>query len=230
MGTTDGANVSLHLGVLPPATQKALDFFSKQTWLHNSAWYLAGDTALALHYGYRESVDLDFFTTEKEFDLESFLTRFVDEKKWKTTIARTGTIYANLQGAKVSFIAYPFFTPVEPGVQYGSVRILSARDIAVMKIIAISQRGRKRDFVDLYWYVNNQEPLKEIIERVPKQYSTVTHDIHHILKSLLYFADAEADPMPQLHFEVTWKDVKKFFDKEVPKLAREMLRLDQKYE
>src|SRR3989344_6766044 len=150
METIDTSKLNLHLGVLPLATQKALDFFSEQAWLNGSTWYLAGGTALALLCGHRESVDLDFFTTEKDFALESFLAYFVDEKKWKTTIARTGTIYGTLQGAKVSFIAYPFFKPAEEGLNYGSVRILSPQDIAVMKIIAISQRGRKRDFVDLY--------------------------------------------------------------------------------
>jgi predicted nucleotidyltransferase component of viral defense system len=223
MATSDRPELKLHIGILPPATQRALDFFSKQSWLNDSGWYLAGGTALALQYGYRESVDLDFFTTEKDFSLESFLSHFVENKKWKTTVARKGTIYGTLAGAKVSFIAYPFFTPAKADLQYGSVRILSSQDIAVMKIIAISQRGRKRDFVDLYWYVKNQEPLEDILKRVPEQYATVSHDIHHILKSLIYFADAEEDPMPPLHFDVSWKEVKKFFEKEVSNLAKKML-------
>ncbi|MBI4128310.1 MAG: nucleotidyl transferase AbiEii/AbiGii toxin family protein, partial [Parcubacteria group bacterium] len=74
--------------------------------------------------------------------------------------------------------------------------LLDIRDIAVMKIIVISQRGRKRDFVDLYWYAQHVEPLGAVLERLPDQYPTVAHDYHHILKSLIYFADAEEDPMP----------------------------------
>lgn len=64
-----------------------------------------------------------------------------------------------------------------------------------MKVIAISQRGTKRDFVDLYWYCRNQEPLIDILHRLAKSYPSVGHDYHHILKSMIYFADA--DPTPQ---------------------------------
>ena len=49
-------------------------------------------------------------------------------------------------------IAYPSFAPVEPMLQVGSVRVLTPPDIGAMKIVTISQRGRKRDFFDLYWH------------------------------------------------------------------------------
>ena len=104
---------------------------------------------------------------------------------------REGTVYGRLLGAKISFIAYPFFRAKEPYAWYGNVRVLTPPDIAVMKIIAISQRGKKRDFIDLYWYVNNREPLIQILRRLPEQYPTVIHDYHHIIKSLMYFADAD---------------------------------------
>lgn len=63
---------------------------------------------------------------------------------------RKNTVYGELFSAKISFIAYPFFVPKQKVAEYGSVRILSPLDISVMKIVAISQRGRKRDFFDLY--------------------------------------------------------------------------------
>lgn len=53
----------------------------------------------------------------------------------------------------MSFIAYPYFKPSGDWLHYGTIRMAKPHDIAVMKIIAISQRGRKRDFVDLYWYL-----------------------------------------------------------------------------
>jgi hypothetical protein len=71
MGTSDGSEVNLHFNVLPAATQKALNFLSKESWLKGSPWYLAGGTALALHFGHRQSVDLDFFSPEKKFELEA---------------------------------------------------------------------------------------------------------------------------------------------------------------
>ena len=90
-----------------------------------------------------------------------------------------------------------------------------------MKIVAISQRGRKRDFFDLYWYCINREPLGTIIRRAIRQYPGQERNIHHILKSLVYFEDAEHDPMPQLFFKVSWQQVKAFFRHEAPALIQE---------
>lgn len=211
--------VELCLNILPRQTKKALDFLSEETWLKKTDWYLAGGTALALQAGNRKSVDLDFFTRKQKFDENRLLTHFLGNKDWKTNIKEEGTIYGELFGAKVSFIAYPFFIPEQNPIQYGFVRILHPLDIAVMKIIAITQRGRKRDFFDLYWCARNLEPLEKTIRRLKKQYPTVAHDYNHILKSLVYFKDAEADPMPDINFKANWKEVKKFFIKEVPRIT-----------
>ncbi len=213
-----------HLDILPPSTRKALKYLAEAGWLSRSRWYLAGGTALALQAGHRSSRDLDFFYPTKDFSAEKLLIQF-PKKIWTADIVREGTIYGNLLGARVSFIAYPFFVARQPLKHFGAVRFLDSRDIAVMKIIAISQRGRKRDFIDLYWYCLRQESLGCILQRLPDQYPTVAHDFHHIIKSLTYFDDAEADPMPKIFFKASWRSVKKFFKTEAPKVAREFLGL-----
>jgi len=224
MGSAHPPIIKFHAEVLPRATKKALDFLSQEAWLKRSGWYLAGGTALALVVGHRSSVDLDFFSQKSDFSLAALLRHFPKDV-WLASLVREGTVYGELMGAKISFISYPFFIPKEPYIQHGTVQILSPRDIAVMKIIAISQRGRKRDFVDLYWYCRNREPLLDIIRRLPAQYPTVAHDYHHIMKALMYFEDAEADPMPRLFFNADWKHIKAYFRVEVPKAAKEVLGL-----
>ncbi|MFH0755497.1 MAG: nucleotidyl transferase AbiEii/AbiGii toxin family protein [bacterium] len=72
-----------------------------------------------------------------------------------------------------------------------------------MKIITISQRGRKRDFFDFYYCVKNIEPLENLIKRLKIQYPSVAHNFHHILKSLIYFKDAENDPEPEIYFKTS---------------------------
>jgi len=47
-----------------------------------------------------------------------------------------------------------------------------------------------------------------------------------ILESMMYFIDAEADPMPTLFFNADWKTVKAYFQKEIPKIAKELLQLE----
>lgn len=217
--------INWHAGVLPKPTKQALEYLSRHgKWLKRKGWYLAGGTALALYEGHRTSVDLDFFTPKKNFSNTELLENFTHDI-WRTDILKEKTIYGRLFAAKISFIAYPFFKPNPKRNWYGDVPILIPRDIAVMKITAISQRGRKRDFLDLFWYCQKYEPLEELVISLKKQYPTVAHEYHHIIKSLTYFADAEDDPMPKLYFSVTWKEVKKFFTTEVPKLTKKILSL-----
>lgn len=213
-----------HTNILLSITRKALEYLAKQEWFKKTPWYLAGGTALALQVGHRQSVDLDFFNPQKNFSGAKLLTHF-SKDKLRTDILREGTIYGKLLGAKISFIAYPFFVPRENSKWYGNVRILDEKDIATMKIIAISQRGRKRDFVDLFWYLMHRESLFDILWRLPDQYLTVSHDYHHILKALEYFEDAESDPMPTLFFKATWSEIKRFFKSETVKIAKKLLRL-----
>ena len=92
----------------------------------------------------------------------------------------------------------------------------------MMKIIAISQRGRKRDFFDLYWCAKNIESLEQAMLRLDEQYPTVRHNYHHIIKSLDYFDDAENDPAPKIFFKASWKEVKNFFRKEAVALIRQI--------
>ncbi|MBI2410318.1 MAG: nucleotidyl transferase AbiEii/AbiGii toxin family protein [Candidatus Kerfeldbacteria bacterium] len=217
---------NLHLNVLPAATQKAFLAATKFPFLAKSGWYLAGGTALALQVGHRESVDLDFFTTQKKPQINKIENHLANTGQWKKTLQDAGTLYGAFNKAKMSFISYPFFVPSREQLHCGSIRILLPKDIAVMKIIAISQRGRKRDFVDLYWYCTHQsDSLVNIIYRVLDQYPKEEHNLPHFLKSLTYFEDAEEDPMPKLHFDTSWKKVKEYFRREIPKITKQFLNI-----
>lgn len=216
-------NTELKLEILPAKTKKAFFYCAENfSWLNNYGLYLAGGTALALQAGHRQSVDLDFFTERKNFDNGTLERKLMSGNNWETTYAESGTIYGKLIGAKMSLIAYPFFIPAKPFLRFGKLKILAKEDIAVMKIIAISQRGRKRDFADLYWYFKNREPLMDVLHRVKKQYPQQKHNMHHIIKSLVYFNDAEKDPMPSLFFSASWKEIKNFFQGEVAHASRSL--------
>lgn len=226
MENTSQKLINWHFEILPRQTKKALDFLSKEEWLKKSEWYLAGGTALAIQAGTRKSYDLDFFTINKDFDEKKLINHFIKNSDWKVEVEEKNTIYGELFDSKVSFIAYPFFVPLQEKIQYGFISILQPMDIAVMKIIAISQRGRKRDFFDLYWCANNIEPLEQTIRRLKKQYPAVAHDYHHILKALIYFEDAESDPEPNICFKSDWNEVKKFFKKEIPRITTKIIGLN----
>lgn len=223
MDTASRKQIDSNLDIIPSETKRAFIFLSEQPWLGEGAWYLAGGTALAVQAGHRKSVDLDFFSMEKDFDNLGLLSNFLENSNWTTTVNKKNTIYGELLEARVSFIAYPFFIPKQEFIQYGSIKILQPIDIAVMKIIAISQRGRKRDFFDVYWCVKNIESLENLIKRIKAQYPFVAHDYHHILKSLVYFEDAEGDPSPDIFFEADWEEIKDYLKKEILNITNKII-------
>src|SRR3989338_953268 len=97
--------LNLHWKTLPETTKKAFEFLSTQKWIGKSGWYLAGGTALALQTGVRKSVDLDFFTTQKKFNVKTLLGNFLEYQDWQATVEEDSTLYGKLFGAKISFIA-----------------------------------------------------------------------------------------------------------------------------
>lgn len=219
---TTHQSINLIFTHIPRSTREAFDILSKQSWLKKQEWYLAGGTALTLQYDHRTSVDLDFFTRQKDFDIDKINSALATHH-WTTSLKEKGTLYGELAGTKISFIAYPYFVPRQPFITHGFINILDAQDIAVMKIIAVSQRGRKRDFFDLYWYTKNRESLIDVLGRVKIQYPDTAHNYHHIIKSLTYFEEAEEDPQPQIFFNADWDQVKKYFLTAVPVLADKFL-------
>ena len=91
------------------------------------------------------------------------------------------------------------------------------RDIALMKLEAISGRGSKKDFIDLYFLLCSFS-LSELFEKYPLKYGIEISNHYHLLKSLAYFEDAEHEPMPKMCDNISWEQVKSHIGKEVKKI------------
>jgi Nucleotidyl transferase AbiEii toxin, Type IV TA system len=182
-------------------------------------FYLAGGTGLALHLGHRLSEDLDFFC-EHDFDERRFLARVQPLTGFTLLSQAEATLHVLIAGAKVSFLGYdyPLLFPLLP---FRGALVADWRDIACMKITAIASRGTRRDFIDLY-AVATQIGLKPLLEMFQRKYLVVNYSQMHILKSLLYFEDAEKDPLPNLLTSIAWSDVRNFFEEQVPRLASQL--------
>ncbi|MDP2928752.1 MAG: nucleotidyl transferase AbiEii/AbiGii toxin family protein [Candidatus Omnitrophota bacterium] len=196
-------------------TKKALAILGK-SHLMNKA-YLAGGTACALQIGHRISVDLDFFTPE-EFDTKELARSLEKIGRFKLDRQSWGTILGDFEKVKFSIFVYKY--PVLlPFKSLFGINILDLRDIAAMKIDAISTRGIKRDFIDLYFICQKGISLGRILTFYDRRYGTLASNVIHIQKSLVYFIDADATAMPKMLKNVVWEDVKKYFEKEVKRLA-----------
>lgn len=98
-----------------------------------------------------------------------------------------------------------------------NIDLADERDIAAMKIDAVSSRGSKKDFIDIY-FLFKKYSLSELVGFFEKKYKDIEYNKLHIFKSLTYFDDAENDPMPVMMREMEWSKVKKTITNEVKKL------------
>ncbi|MGB8030223.1 MAG: nucleotidyl transferase AbiEii/AbiGii toxin family protein [Terracidiphilus sp.] len=202
-----------HREVIHASTELTLSLLRNARLLEG--FYLAGGTGLALQFGHRLSLDLDFFATE-QFDEEMLLQRFQTLDQFTLVAKAPYTLHATVQETKVSFLGYAY--PVLfPANSFIDVAIADPRDIACMTVSAIASRGTKRDFVDLYLCVERYG-LKEILRLFDQKYSQTHYNRIHILKSLTFFGDAEKDPMPHMLVTLDWTEVKWRFVQEVSRL------------
>lgn len=202
-----------HHEVIPTTTETTLGALRDTHLLGH--FYLAGGTGLALQFGHRLSLDLDFFSKD-QFDEETFLQRVQALEGFALVAKAPYTLHVTVQETKVGFpgYAYPVLFPAN---LFFDVAIADPRDIACMKVSAIASRGTKRDFVDLYVCAEHYG-LKEILRLFDQKYAQVHYSKIHILKSLTFFADAEKDPMPHMLVTLNWDKVKQFFLREAPRL------------
>ena len=77
-----------------------------------------------------------------------------------------------------------------------------------------------RDFVDLYFVCQSRMTLAEALEWHSRKFADLNINVLHLIRSLVYFEDAEADPTPEMLEPVSWPDMRRFFERE----ARELLR------
>jgi hypothetical protein len=203
----------IHPETMAAPTRRVFDRLAARAWILN--FYLAGGTGLALHLGHRMSVDLDFFS-ETEFDegwlIEELSSIGTLEILQKSRRSITGTV----DGVKFSFLGYPY-PMLKRGEMWNGISVASVQDIACMKLDALSSRGNKRDFIDVY-FIAQQIPLAEQLRLFEQKYSVVRYNLLHVKKSLVYFEDAEDDPMPSMILPVTWQEVKEFFVGDAEKL------------
>lgn len=116
------------------------------------------------------------------------------------------TLLASVNDVKFSFFLYEYPTLIEPD-KYNSLKIASIDDIAVMKIIAISQRGTKKDFVDLWMILEQGYNLTLLFELMDRKFEGTKYNKADIIKSLTFFEDAESDPDPILLVPSSWQAI-----------------------
>ena len=192
----------LHYKTIEPETLGILKKIQQIEELSNLR--LVCGTALALQIGHRKSIDIDLFGTIKA---DNIAVSQELKKIGKLTIIQNSkniNIYL-INNIKVDIVNYPY--PWLENVKFeDDILLANINDIAAMKISAITGRGTKKDFIDLYFLLKRYT-LKEILDFYVQKYDDAS--IFMALRSLSYFIDADEDEQPEMIISADWCEVKR---------------------
>jgi len=207
----------MHKETFAPQTELLWNLFSTSDIVApTTGFYLAGGTSLALQLGHRQSEDLDFFTQS-----ELLPARITERMQHLGTLSvsqdEPQTIHAVLNDVKVSFLSYPY--PLYfPLLELDGRLLADERDIAAMKLSAIAGRGAKKDFIDVFFLLQKYS-LETMLGFFETMFAKQQYNRLHVIKSLIYFNDAEPDPDPIMVLPADWEVVKQHIKTEVAQLS-----------
>jgi predicted nucleotidyltransferase component of viral defense system len=182
-------------------------------------FYMAGETALALHLGHRKSLDIDLFAHE-DFNVERY-SQVILGLNGKIVREEKGTVDAIIEGVKLTMLYYPY--KILEDFQYiERIKVADIKDIACMKVVAISQRAQKKDYYDICEILKIMS-LVELKKLVLNKYGENKINFYHILKSFFYFEDVEDSPDPVSLNHTRWNDVKEYLISNEKKLTETLL-------
>ena len=164
---------------------------------------LAGGTSLALQLGHRKSIDIDLFGNIHSD--EYTLSKSLDDLGKVTTLKKSENINILLiDYIKVDIVNY-HYPWIEKPINEDNLVLAGQKDIAAMKLAAITGRGTKKDFIDLFFLLKRFS-LKEILTFYNQKYKDGSEFL--VLKSLSYFDDADEDEDPIMLIPYDWSEIK----------------------
>ena len=166
---------------------------------------LVGGTALALQLGHRVSVDLDIFGKWNYSDGLDAALATVGRVVRESGSQNGKMAFYYVDDVKVDCVSYEMYGWLDPAIEEEGVRIASVRDIAAMKINAVTNRGTRKDFVDVARLLEDH-PLHEIFGWYRMKYPDANPAL--AMRSLAYFVDAETMPMPRMLIPFDWEESK----------------------
>lgn len=199
----------------------------KQNSYLTSKYYFTGGTALSAFYlRHRFSEDLDFFSEEK-FDTQailSLMTGLSEKLGFSFDNRPTEVVYIfelkfkDGNRLKVDFGHYPY-KRVEPGKKFGSLEVDSEFDIAINKLLTISQRSEVKDFVDLYFLLKKYS-LWDLVEGKKVKFNIKTEPF--ILAAEFLKAE-DFEELPKMIKPLTLDKLKSFFREEAKKISQQSI-------
>lgn len=211
--------------ILTRTQRKVIEAVAKETKLDK--FYLSGGTALAACYlKHRFSDDLDFFTFEDPDAI--FLHSFAE--KLKKAIGADNFDYEKLydrsqfyfkfngEELKLEFTKYPF-KQLDKAVEWNGIKTDSLKDIAANKLMAMLDRFDPKDFVDLYFLLQEFN-LNEIKRNAETKFGI---KIDNLFLGSELAKVRRVEGLPRMVKEITVGELKDFFGEEAKKLKNQIL-------
>ncbi len=190
-------------------------------------FYLSGGTALAACYlKHRFSDDLDFFIFEDpdRIFLHSFAEKLkgiigADKFDYEKSYDRSQFYFkTGKEKLKLEFTKYPF-KQLDKTIEWSGIKTDSLKDVAANKLMAMLDRFDPKDFVDLYFLLQEFK-LSEIKKNVQVKFGSKIDDL--FLGSELAKVK-RVEVLPRMIKKIEISELKGFFEKEAKKLENKVL-------
>ena len=194
----------LHLNTIDDITHETLVSLQAKDYLKDFA--LVGGTNLSLRLGYRKSIDPGLFSVV-EFNTEKLNDHLQIDFNYDFRSLSKYMLFGYVNNVKTDWIYHPF-PLLEPVEIVENIRMFSIPDVSAMKLFAVTKRGSKKNFFDIF-------KLCQLLGRdqLFHFFSTKYREdkMWMMQMSLVYFEDAEPEEDPEIIEKgLTWEKVKKY--------------------
>jgi hypothetical protein len=177
----------MHKEILSPEQLNLLPLL--QTLSH-LGFFLVGGTAIALHLGHRRSIDFDLFTVSK-YKKNAVISSIKKDgfKVQRTLYEDEEQLDLVVNDVKLTFLEYPF--EIHPSLSFEQIITLpSLVNLASMKAYALGRRAKWKDYVDIFFVLQDICSLSDLIENTLELFGELFNQ-KLFREQLSYFEDIE---------------------------------------
>jgi hypothetical protein len=213
------SNFNPRLDVLPPSQRRLWDELGALP----AEFVLYGGTALALHFGHRQSVDFDFFG-DRAFEPRELVATvpFLASATITQQAPNTISVIVDRDGpVRLSFFGVPALPRLQPPLiaPDNFVRVASLLDIAGTKASVVQQRAEAKDYIDIDAILRDgRVDLPTALAAAKAIYGAQFNPLI-TLKALSFFDDGDLRSLPQTTMDRLAKAVRDVDLENIPRLT-----------
>lgn len=216
------------VSILTKEQIRFLDLVAREPYLCKTYYFTGGTPLSALYLHHRLSEDIDLFS-EREVHLPS-IRAFLGKAQKKLHVGKIDyrqflglhsfqLFFPNETVLKIDFNYYPF-PRIEKGVRYHNLQVDSVLDIAVNKVHTIAMKPRARDFIDIYFILEEKDYT--FVDLISKAKAKFDWHIDSVQFGSRLLMGAELMDYPRMLKPIRHEEWKSFFVAEARKLKKEI--------